>query len=122
MVEESTESTSSKTVSGEVVRYGAPELIEHKNTRATRSSDVYSFAMLILECITEKPPFYELPRDAAVIHIRISKRESPPRPSGRRQENHVSDDLWRLMKRCWSIKPDDRPTIENIHSFFLLNV
>ena len=84
---------------------------------ATKSSDAYSFALLILESITEKRPFYQLSRDAAVIHARIAKKQCPPRP-----KTHVSDDLWSLMERCWSVEPDKRPTMENIHSFFLLNV
>jgi len=110
------------TVSGEIVRYAAPELIENNYVLATQSSDAYSFAMLILECFTEKIPFYEHSRDAAVIHARISKRQCPPRPDGHSPKNRVSDDLWSLMKRCWAVKPDDRPTMEHIHSYFLLNV
>ena len=121
IIEESVESTISKTVSGEVVRYSAPELIENHNVRGTKNSDTFSFAMLILECFTEKIPFYEHSRDAAVIYARISKRQIPPRPDGRSPRNRVSDDLWSLMKRCWSIKPDDRPTMEHVHSYFLLN-
>ena len=104
------------------MRYSAPELIENNNIPATKSSDSYSFAMLILECFTEKVPFHEHSRDAAVIHARISKRQFPPRPDGHGQKNRVSDDLWSLMKRCWSVKPDERPTMEQIHSHFLLNV
>ena len=117
----STESSVSNRTSGEVVRYAAPELIENSNLRATTNSDVYSFAMLIHECITERIPFFEHTRDAAVIHARIDKGQCPPRPDGEGLKNRVSDDLWGLMKRCWSIKPDDRPTMEQIHVFFLLN-
>jgi len=89
---------------------------------ATRSSDSYSFAMLILECFTEKVPFHEHSRDAAVIHARISKKQFPPRPDGHNQRNRVSDDLWKLMKHCWDVRPDERPNMKQIHSFFLLNV
>jgi len=122
IVEESTESTISKTVSGDVVRYAAPELIENNNVHATKNSDAYSFAMLILECFTEKIPFSEHTRDAAVIHARISRRQIPARPDGQSPKNRISDDLWNLMRRCWAIVPDERPTMEAIHSFFLLNV
>ena len=109
-------------MSGEFIRYSAPELLENSNVYATKNSDAYSFAMLILECITEKIPFHEFSRDAAVVHARISKRQVPPRPDGQSPRNRVSDDLWDLMKRCWSIKPDDRPTVEDIYNFFLPNV
>ena len=87
---------------------------------ATKSSDVYSFAMLILESFTEKIPFHDLSTDAAVIHARVDKKQCPSRPDGDSPKNRVSDNLWRLMKGCWSVKPNDRPTMENIHSFFLL--
>jgi len=114
------ENTTSKTVSsGDVVRYSAPELIENNNGMETTHSDTYSFAMLILECITEEVPFSNLPRDVAVIHARIGRRECPPRPNGQDQKNRVSDGLWDLMMRCWSVKPDQRPTMEQVHSFFL---
>ena len=54
---ESTEGTISRTTSGGAVRYLAPELIDIDDGLATADSDTYSFAMLILECITEKMPF-----------------------------------------------------------------
>ena len=116
-MEEHNENTISKTVSSAaIVRYAAPELIENNDFSATVYSDTYSFAMLILECITENAPFSNITRDAAVIHARISKRQCPPRPEGK---NGVSDGLWDLMRRCWSLKPDRRPTMEQVHSFFL---
>jgi len=122
-----TESTISKTVSsGGIVRYLAIELIEDPSGRATMNSDTYSFAMLILECITEEAPFSSLSRDQAVVHARVAKRQSPPRPGTRLEDskdpenlkNCVSDELWDLMTRCWSEKPEDRPTMEYVHRFF----
>lgn len=129
-MEEITESTGPKAVSsGDGVRYSAPELlgdmnhftVTHPDTylRPTTCSDTYSFAMLILECITEKMPFSNLSRDDAVIHARIGRRQLPPRPDGQDPKNRVSDDLWTLMVNCWTIKPGQRPTMEDIHNFFL---
>src|SRR5882757_8666972 len=123
MAEEIAGNAMSKTVSsGDAVRYSAPELIECNNASATTHSDTYSFAMLTLECITEEVPFPNLTRDAAVIHARISKRRDPPRPDRQEARKRVSDGLWDLMMRCWSIKPDHRPTMEHVHSFFLHQV
>ena len=101
--------------SGDVVRYSAPELF-HGDTVPTEASDTYSFAMLILECITEELPFSHLRRDAAVLYARISKKQNPPRPDG---PNRISDDLWDLMTRCWAAEPDERPTMEQVHGSFL---
>lgn len=98
------------------LRYTAPELIKQDRSPVTTYSDTYSFAMLILECITESPPFSNISGDAALIHARISKEQCPSRPEGR---NHVSDGLWDLMNRCWVIVPDQRPSMDNVHRFFL---
>ena len=123
MLEETfVEQTSGPVLSGDAIRYLAPELIENSNLHATTNSDVYSFAMLILECVTEKIPFYEHSRDAAVIHARFIKRKIPPRPDGPSPRDRVSDGLWGLMKQCWNVGPSDRPTMEQIYSFFVLNV
>jgi serine/threonine protein kinase len=116
IIHETHENSVSKTVSSaSIIRYAAPELIEHNNFSITTHADTYSFALLILECITEVPPFSNISRDAAVIHARISKKQTPPRP----EKNLVSDELWDLMNRCWSIVPDQRPTMEVVHRFFL---
>ena len=112
-------SSNAKTVSSaEIVRYAAPELIENADSSPTMESDTYSFAMLIVECITEDVPFSNITRDAAVIHARINKRQCPPRPEGLEVKKYVSDGLWELMNRCWSLKPDQRPSMEHVHSFF----
>ena len=97
------------------MRYAAPELIEHNNFPATTSSDTYSFALLILECITQAPPFSDFQYEADVIHARVDNERCPSRPDG---EPHVSDNLWGLMERCWSLKPELRPAMEVVHQFF----
>jgi hypothetical protein len=76
--------------------------------------------MLMLECTTEEAPFSNLSSDAAVIHARITKRQYPLRPdSGQEGNNGVTDGLWDFMMRCWSVIPDQRPTMEQVHTFFL---
>jgi len=107
-------------LSGDIVRYAAPELLENISAHATTSSDVCSFAMLVLECITEEIPFSNLSRDAVVVHARVSRRESPPRPDGQSTKGQVSDGLWDLMTRCWAYQPDRRPAMEDVHGFFQL--
>ena len=106
----------------ETVRYLAPELIETTAPMTTKS-DVFSCAMLMLECVTEEIPFSELRRDSQVIHTRFIKRQRPPRPGGPDPKKRVdSDDLWNLMMRCWSEEPDRRPAMAEVHSFFLSHV
>ena len=108
--------------SGGDVRYIATEHIGDVGdvvVPATKHSDTFSFAMLILECITEEAPFSSLVRDAAVLHARTTKGQCPPRPDEQGGKNQVSDDLWKLMMGCWAVRPDQRPTMDQVHSFFL---
>ena len=113
ITEERDENTVSNTgSSAAIVRYAAPELLENNNFSATKECDTYSFAMLMVECITEDAPFSSITHDAVVIHARISKRQYPPRPDG------LEDRLWDLMNRCWLLEPDQRPAMELVHSFF----
>jgi len=120
---ESIDNTISKTTSsGDHVRRSAIELLEGSCVLPTANSDTYSFATLILECVTEEAPYSVISRDASVIHVRVVKRQLPPRPSMQNPKglrNFVSDDLWDLMVRCWSEKPKTRPTMEHVHSFFV---
>ena len=102
-------------LSGDTMRYSAPELL-YEDTDHTKASDTYSFAMLILACITENPPFPDLSRSYEILSARSYKRQNPPRPDG---PNNIPDDLWDLMERCWERKPRQRPTMEQVHGFFL---
>ena len=80
---ETNESVTSKTMpSRDNVRHDAPELMEMNCVSATKHSGTYLFAILMLECITEKVPFSHIHRDAMVIHARSNKRECPSRPDG----------------------------------------
>ena len=122
-MEEISENAISKTfASRDIIRYSAPELAEASNVPPTTHSDIYSFAMLILQCITEKVPFFHLSCDTAVIHARFVKNQLPPRPGGWDSESNISDELWYLMESCWSARPDHRPTMEHVHGFFMNHV
>ena len=106
-------------ISGGCIRYIAPELIEDNDASATECSDTYSFAMLILECITEGAPFSNLASDVKVLYAKTLKGQCPSRPDGQDGKNYIPDDLWVFMMRCWAVEPGQRPTMEQVHSFFL---
>jgi serine/threonine protein kinase len=119
IAEESNDNTVSKTVSSaSIVRYAAPEVIKVNGPSATFQSDTYSFAMLMLECITELPPFYYITRDAAVIHTRITKGQHPL-PPDLKKEDPAFGQYWDLMKECWSDKPEGRPGMGIVHTRLL---
>lgn len=116
-----------------IARWMAPELIEIRpqsdaNPTTSFTTDVYSFGMSVLECITGERP-YALHRrvsltkcfgnpgadvrgsnqDANVIHEVCVARNHPPRPSGLYVDRWMTDDLWGLLRQCWDWDPEDRP-------------
>ncbi|KAI0928187.1 hypothetical protein AcW1_005510 [Taiwanofungus camphoratus] len=88
-------------------RWLSPELIENTVSLSTRATDVYSFAMAMLECFTLKPPFADLKRDAHVIAAILIQNRNPHRPN----TPLPTDDIWELMLQCWSLTPEERPSM-----------
>lgn len=83
----------------------APELIAGKNDY-NKSADVYSFAMTMVNVISEKFPF-EGEALAEPWHICVLSNIRP-----RMVGCCVPDDYYTLMKLCWSANPDDRPDFD----------
>ena len=119
IVEESAGGTISKQGTGGGVGHSIPGPIENNGALATTSSDTYSFATLVVECIAGGTVFSGNPLNAEGVHAMVSKKESPPKPDGPEPINCVSDCLWALMVRCWATECDHRPTMEEVHRFFL---
>lgn len=110
-MEEGTETTISRTALRGVVTYSTPEL-------ATASSDVYSFATLMFECIAERTPLFDVADVATVVDAMVASgeyldmsRRDEPNPKG-----CISDGLWDLMSCCWSAECDQRPTMEEVYT------
>ena len=68
--------------------------------------------MTFLELLTGKQPYHNIVHDIAVQE-ELSKSKHPKRPEGPDGSN-VSDRMWELLKRCWSPKPESRPTIQQV--------
>ncbi|KAJ7892378.1 kinase-like domain-containing protein [Mycena leptocephala] len=85
------------------LRYQAPELLSNKCSNHF-GSDVYAFACLCYEILTEKVPFFEIFHEAAIIYQVIEGS----RPS---KQETIPQDLWLLVNDCWHQEPDKRPTI-----------
>ena len=88
-----------------------------RTTTPRRHTRTHSFALMVLECITEERPFSHIEHDAAVLHTRISERQLPPRPDGKDKKKRISDDLWKLMTECWDLTPERRPPMGTVHNF-----
>ncbi|POG64834.1 kinase-like domain-containing protein, partial [Rhizophagus irregularis DAOM 181602=DAOM 197198] len=88
--------------------YIAPEVIAGK--QATKSSDIYSFAMLMWEISSGQPPFLNCKHDYDLI-LNIINGIRPRIVSGTPLEYES------LMKQCWDADPLKRPML--IYTFFV---
>eukprot|EP01091_Cochliopodium_minus_P015801 TRINITY_DN5718_c0_g3_i1.p1 TRINITY_DN5718_c0_g3~~TRINITY_DN5718_c0_g3_i1.p1 ORF type:complete len:753 (+),score=164.08 TRINITY_DN5718_c0_g3_i1:413-2671(+) len=81
----------------------APEVL--RNERYSESADVYSFGIVLWECITRKDPYDGLP-PFQVVYAVGNQGKRPDMPD----INPYPDALMDLMKQCWEEIADNRPT------------
>ena len=103
-------STNSYTHSG-TARWMSPELIYPPGTGPesgcpTIYSDCYALGMVIYEIISGHVPFY--PHPPLVVFAKVTMGERPFR------EVQFTDDLWKMLERCWAPQPNNRPSIEDV--------
>ncbi|OHT14486.1 hypothetical protein TRFO_15146 [Tritrichomonas foetus] len=87
--------------------WSAPEVLS--SNLYSRESDIWSLGCTIIELITGKPPWGDLPPDEARTHILT---ETPPIPS------QTSPHLCDFLRFCFSKDPSKRPTAENLMESF----
>ena len=97
-------------------RWMSPELLYpqefgFEHSQPTNKSDCYALGMVILEVLSEEPPFAG-DRDVIVMR-RVIGGERPERP----KRAWFTDDLWRTLEQCWSPQPKDRPSVEAVLGF-----
>ena len=90
-------------------RWSAPEYSD--DIGAHPPADVYSFAMVMIECFTLVRPFNNIRREVEVNGY-ILRGGRPPRPSG----NHpwITESTWNLMSECWQKDYTKRPTMKEV--------
>ncbi|KZP25802.1 kinase-like protein [Athelia psychrophila] len=101
------------------IRYMAPELTvisDHftdpippadlSSDNTTKKSDTYAFAMVVIEILTSKLPFFYLREE----HLVVILTQDGKRPD-RRQclPTHFADEIWQFMEDCWHHDPRARP-------------
>ncbi|KAJ7432908.1 kinase-like domain-containing protein [Mycena galericulata] len=105
-------------------QYMAPELliaVDSDQTQAqdgvfpspstTKSSDVYSFALLVLEILTSAAP-----KGRPTRPFMAAKGLPELRPKRADYHDHelVTDEIWSILDRCWVFEPHARPRISDV--------
>jgi len=81
----------------------------------TRFSDVWSFAMLVLELLTDEIPFSDKILDPAVICALI-KGERPKHSRSPKVIAHgLNHELWQYLCRCWEPLPEKRLPLQLLY-------
>ncbi|KZP15419.1 kinase-like protein [Athelia psychrophila] len=79
----------------------------------TKKSDIYAFAMVVIEILTSKQPFFYYRQEHLVV-ILTQDGKRPDRP--RCLPTHFSDEIWQLMEECWHHDPQVRPEMAAVVS------
>jgi len=77
----------------------------------TKASDIYAFAMLMIEVFTGKIPFNNKKNDSSVIFSVLGGKR-PEMPSFLEK----NECLEALVKRCWDQDPSKRPNANEVYT------
>ena len=97
-------------------RWTAPEIIRLRRGSVTpapdlKCVDVFAFAMVTVEVFTGKVPFGDQADNNITFGIPNKKR--PDKPSTSDQVG-LTDEMWRIIERCWDNDPGRRPPISDV--------
>ena len=96
-------------------RWLAPEILEppkkatSKQTTASKSGDVFAFAMLTVEVFTGKVPFANMTNGSVIIQMANGRRPAKPQAA-----EQLTSEMWRFTEKCWSANPSRRPTFDEV--------
>ena len=82
-------------------RWMAPEVLRHEHYAA--SADIYSWSLVLFECISHEIPFKHLSSLQAAAKVALEGKRPALHPDTPRV-------LARLIQRCWSRETSDRPS------------
>ncbi|XP_077348237.1 receptor-interacting serine/threonine-protein kinase 1 [Lithobates pipiens] len=110
----SKKNSTAKAISGGTISYMAPEHFKDINQKATKKSDVYSFAIVIWVILSNKEP-YENVFSNAVLSLGVKDGQ---RPSITADCYNSLKEAAILMEKCWKDDPDERPSFEDCEKQF----
>ena len=89
----------------------SPQQFGFKDGRPTRHSDCYALGMVVYEVLTRRIPFHLDADLIAFMHVVEGKRPERPQGVG---EAWFTDDVWEVLERCWTQRPESRPSIKDV--------
>ncbi len=92
--------------------YGAPEQMDSTHGPTGLWTDVYSFAMILTEVLTDQPPLVST--DALAVMVEAT--HATARPTPRTRGATVSDEVERVCARALTLMPRDR--YSNVREFW----
>ncbi|KAK8847280.1 hypothetical protein M9Y10_019867 [Tritrichomonas musculus] len=92
------------TIDTKTVIYTAPELCGNSNY--SKEGDVYAFGMIMYEILTNEKPFKNLNFFEVLTKVATGNRPSI--------NATIMDSYSKLIQKCWSQNPSDRPTFDDI--------
>jgi hypothetical protein len=86
----------------------------------TQKADVYSYGVVLFEILTQRTPWNELPSKFLANQLVAALKEGR-RPLIQGHEDDHCRPFRDLMEMCWTEKPEDRPTFQEVvqHTLFL---
>ena len=84
--------------------------------KATRYSDIWSFAMLILELLTGEVPFPEKNSEASVRSALVNGERPKHSRNLKVTEDGLNDELWQILLRCWESLPENRLPLQSLQN------
>ena len=96
----------------------APEIIEGKHFSG--KADVYSFGIMMFEILTDSTPYPSL-ESGKINEFNFNKKvvENDYRP---KINFPIKKSIKKLMTKCWSKNPNERPTFEEIFYMLAYNI
>ena len=94
----------------------SPEQFGFRYSRQTKESDCYALGMATYEVLSGQAPFPT--HGDLIVMQKVVSGKRPGRPRGVKGA-WFTNDLWGMLKLCWAVQPESRPSIETVLECFV---